>query len=353
MAETWAVAYATTRARRDRNATARAGCIQKPAEAAERLAALVTGLWVIAVGLALAGPAAIAAEWVERPFHPVVGSRWIIQSQETEEDKAGSTVVGTSTKKITALLTFEEKLTDGYRITYRRTDSSYEGDADDPVTARAALAAMQGHTFRAVTDLAGKPLRVENLPELRAALRKAIDDVAATAASPEITAAIKKMMADFADIDDKRAAEKNLDDVPAMALGQNTGLKIGEVRRQTVTEPLPGASPLLKTASLTLVEAAPDGAKARFEAVEVTDPESMRAMLLSYLGKLDASDGGVREQIDLIKKMQFAQEQKTGIEVTAGMTRTLDIAMTTSKHIPGEADVLITNHRVVTISPAP
>src|SRR5262249_40784593 len=102
-----------------------------------------------------------------------------------------------------------------------------------------------------------------------------------------------------------------------------------------------------------LVDAASHGAKAHYKLVETTDPESMQAMLIGLLRKLDQSDPAVREQIDAAKKMQFTQVEQTEIEVVAGMTHGLDITMTTKKLVPGEPEVVIVNHRVVTITPAP
>ncbi|HXC28809.1 MAG TPA: glutathione S-transferase N-terminal domain-containing protein [Stellaceae bacterium] len=269
---------------------------------------------------------AVAADPSERPFNPTVDSRWIVQSDETEKDEANGSVVGSSTTKITALLVYKEKLPDGYRITYERTNSSYEGDADDPAAARAALAALQGLTLQAVTDLSGKPLRVENLPGLRAALQKMVDGVTGTVADPQTAAAARTMMADLAKTDEKDAAEHNLGKLPALALGQNSSLALGETRRQTVEEAVPGATPLQKTVTLTLLNVTPDGNR-RYELDEVVDPDSMRAMLVAYLSKLDTSNPGVQEQIDQAKKMTISQEHRTQIEVSDGMARSLHIGI--------------------------
>jgi len=305
----------------------------------------------IAVGLLLAIGYAPAADWSERRFNPPVVSRWIIQSDETEKDEADGSVTGTSTKKITALLIYEEKLADGYRITYRRTDGSYEGDTDDPAVARAALAAMQGHSYRVVTDLAGTPLRVENLVELRAAVRKTIDDVAAKAGNAEVEAFVKKLMANFANIDEKQAAE-HLDELPLLARGQNTGLRPGEVRRQTIPETVPGATPIQKTITLRIVDVAPDGAKVRLELVDASDPESLKARMISLLGKLDLSNPAVREQVDAVKKMHFTQESRTEINVVDGMTLNLQVNSVTFRSLLG-GTARITNRNLVTVSPAP
>jgi hypothetical protein len=303
------------------------------------------------VGLAATSVGAAAADPNERPFNPVIGSRWIIQSDETEKDEANGSVVGSSTTKITALLVYKEKLPDGYRITYERTNSSYDGNADDPNAARAALAALQGLTLQAVTDLSGKPLRVENLPELRVALQKMVDGVTGTVADPQTAAAARTMMADLAKTNEKDAAEHNFGKLPVLALGQNSGLALGETRRQTLEEAVPGATPLQTTVTLTLLDATPDG-KRRYEFDEVVDPDSMRAMLVAYLSKLDTSNPEVQEQIDQAKKITISQEHRTQIEVSDGMARSLHVEEVTVKRLQ-DAETRLTTNNAVTVSPAP
>lgn len=329
-----------------------------PAEPINR--SVWTGRWrlcrpaayVTFIGVLLAGTSihTAAADPGERPFNPTIGSRWIVQSDETEKDEANGSVVGSSTTKITALLVYKEKLPDGYRVTYERTNSSYDGNADDPAAARAALAALQGLTLQAVTDLSGKPLRVENLPELRVALQKVVDGVTGTVADPQTAAAARTMMADLAKTDEKDAAEHNLGQLPVLALGQNSGLALGETRRQMAEEAVPGATPLKKAVTLTLLNATPDGNR-QYEYDEVVDPDSMRAMLVAYLSKLDTSNPGVQEQIDQAKKMTISQEHRTQIEVSDGMARSLHIESATIKRFQ-DAESRLTTTNVVTVSEA-
>ena len=312
-----------------------------------RRAAIATMIVVAALGFAKSA----AAETVERPFNPPVGSRWVIESNETEKDEASGDPTTTSTKKTTALLTYEAKLSDGYRISYQTTESTYEGDTDDPAEMRAAAAAMRGLTYRVVTDLSGKPLRVENLEEVQAALRKMIDATTGTLANPQVVDAAKKMMAGIAEEDEKQAAQ-HIGQLRRMALVQNSGLKPGETRQQTVAKTDSFVqTPEHETVTVTLLDAAPDGAKARFRVTEVSDPEAIRAMLLALVGKLDPADPEVRDQIAAIKQMVFRQESKIEIDVIDGMTRNLDIYSVTERHL-GASTARISNHEVVTISPA-
>jgi hypothetical protein len=308
----------------------------------------------IAVGAATVVAALIftksaVAETIERPFNPPIGSRWTIESIETEKDEGGDPTT-TSTKKTTQLLTYAAKLPDGYRISFQTTASTFEGDTDDPAMMRAAAAAMRGLTYRVVTDLSGKPLRVENLDEVRAALRKLVDVTTGTLADPQVIDAAKKMMAGMADQDDKQAAE-HVGRLRMIALGQNTGFKPGESRQRTFDESSSFPTPIRQAQTVTLLDMTPDGAKAHYRVTEVSDPESMRALLLALIGKFDTSDPQVREQIDAIKQMVLRQESQIEIEVIDGMTRNLDIVSITERRL-GAGGVRVTTHETLAITPA-
>ena len=306
---------------------------------------------ILIIVAALIVASAALAETVERRFNPPVGSRWTIESNETEKDEATGDPTTTSTKKTTALLTYEAKLPDGYRISYQTTESTYEGDTDDPAEMHAGAAAMCGLTYRVVTDLSGKPLRVENLEDVRAALRKMIEATTGAVANPQVADAAKKMMAGIAEEDDKQAAQ-HIGPLKRMSLAQNSGLKPGESRQQTITE-TESFSPTPKhdTVTVTLLDAAPDRAKAHYRITEVSDPEAARAMLLAVVGRLDPTDPEVRDQIAAIKQMVLRQEATVEIDVVDGMTRNLDIDTVTERHL-GASSARISTHEAVTISPA-
>src|SRR5450432_3293421 len=144
---------------------------------------LRTGLraGLFALGLALSCLPAAAADWAERPFIPPIGIRWIIQmaiSKEEFRHENGRDSVKKSTRTVTSELTFEAKTATGYRVVYRRTKFSYDGDADKAAVMRPALAALNNITLRLVTDANGKPLKVENLDDIKSGLRKMVDTLA-------------------------------------------------------------------------------------------------------------------------------------------------------------------------------
>ena len=304
---------------------------------------------VVIVIAALIFAKSAVAESVECPFNPPVGSHWTIESIVAETDEGDATT--TSTKKSTQLLTYEEKVPDGFRISFQTTAYTFEGNTDNAVMMRAGAAVMRALTYRVVTDLSGKPLRVENLDEVRVTLRKMADTISGTLDDQAVAEASKKVMADMFDKDEKQAAE-HVGRLRMMALGQNTGLKPGESRQQTFDEFMGrGIPPIRQTQTVTLLDMAPDGVKAHYRVTEVSDPESARAMLLSLVGKLDNSDPEVREQIDAIKKMVLRQESQIEIDVVDGMTRKLDIVSITERRL-GNEGTRITTHEALTVAPA-
>src|SRR5207244_4151808 len=115
---------------------------------------------------------------VERPYDAQVGSKWIIESEtrsaDTRPDGPRSSVT-----KIHAELTIDAKTPEGFRITYVNRGASIEGNDPTAPMLRSAMKALENVPIRATTDLAGKPVRVDNLDEAKAALRNMVDSLTA------------------------------------------------------------------------------------------------------------------------------------------------------------------------------
>lgn len=305
---------------------------------------------LLAAGVAFASSQA-AAGWVERPFDPAVGSRWIIQEDHTEEDNDNGTIAK-STKSVTSEMTIEAKIAEGFRLTYMRSASSFTGDPEDTASSRAALAALQGIRYVVITNAAGKPLRVENFGEAVAARKRMTEAVAATAADPQTKAIVQKVFADFANLDPASAAASALDELPTLAIGQNTGLKIGAAKTSATAEQS-GFAAIGESTTLSIVDADEATGEVHLTLAEVSDPESMRAMLLDIYGRMRADDPeGVDAAIAQIKRMTLSQENRTDFDVVGGMTRRMDISSTTSRALGSDRRV-VTSRTVVSVSPAP
>ena len=287
----------------------------------------VSGFALIA-GLALAA----AADWLERPFAPKIGSRWTIETEETTERQADGATTQDSEKK-TALLTFVGKTKDGFRITYHRRGSS----DPEPV-------------YRVVTDASGKPLRVENLEEMKAALRKAVTQSAETG-DPQNTAAVKRLFDDLDKLDEGGAAREHLDVLPVLALGQTTGLKIGETRTDTLTRPFPGGGQIQENRSLTIAHADPASGNVTFILTTTGEPGSLRTALIGMMEQLGETNPEAKRQAEALKELQISQESRTEIDVVGGMTRQLRVETTTAESLHGNSTLTVV-HKTVSVTAA-
>ena len=304
---------------------------------------------VLAGGLATVS--ALADDWTERPYNPPVGSRWIIQRDLfTEQNDEGT--ISKKTFRITSELKITEKTPTGFRITYARRNSSYESDnTEQQAMIRPALAALQGVEYHASTDAAGKPLRVDNIEDVKAALRGMADSIAKGSGGPEVASVVQQMLAPMLQVDETSAAELYLDQLPALALTQNTGLKLGEIRRDSISQPNPMGKLVINRA-LEIAEADPATGDVKYVLTESYDPASMQAFLVQLLERLGRTGTDVSEPEKNIKDLVMSLDERTESKVTDGMTRSMIEESTSNADLPGTKRV-IKSRKVVTVTPAP
>jgi hypothetical protein len=304
---------------------------------------------LLLVGGLMIQPAA-ADNWVEPKFAPPVGSKWLVQREVNVEKNERGTMIG-HTLKQTALLTVEEKTADGYVMTYDRQSSSYDGDPAGASRQRIEFAAMQGIPLRFVTDAAGKPLRIVNFADLKALLKQAIDAQPISTADPEALASLRRVADRMASVDDKKAAALYLDELPLMAMGQNTGLQPGEVHRAT----LPVANALIdgvtKVLALSIAQDDPASGKVRYLMTETFDPDSMKALVSETFKELALTNVSAAAVSDALKTAVVAGIARAQLDVAGGMTRELRRQWVTSFRGPGGLSVT-SEDELVTISPA-
>jgi hypothetical protein len=309
---------------------------------------LVLPVLLLAGGL-LIRPAA-ADDWVEPKFAPLVGSKWLVQREVNVEKNERGTMIG-HTLKQTALLTVEEKTANGYVMTYERQNSSYDGDPAGASRQRIEFAAEQGVPLRFVTDASGKPLRVVNFADLKAVLKQAIDAQPIATADPDALASLHRVADRMASVDDKKAAELYLDELPLMAMGQNTGLRPGEVHRAT----LPVANALIdgvtKVLALSIVQDDPATGKVRYLMTETFDPDSMKTLVSETVKELALTNVSAAAVSDALKTAVVAGVARAQLDVAGGMTRELRRQWVTSFRGPGGLSVT-SEDELVTISPA-
>jgi hypothetical protein len=135
-----------------------------------------------------------AADVAERPYNPPVGSHWIIES-ETSADEVRPDGPRTSLIKMRAELTIDEKTADGFRISYVNRGTTTDGNDPSVTLLRSAIRALENVTIRATTDASGKPVRVDNLDEAKAAMRAMKDGMFEPFKDkPQLVALLNQMM---------------------------------------------------------------------------------------------------------------------------------------------------------------
>ncbi len=319
--------------------------------------------WRIRVACFIAALASLCAaqgcvaDAVEQPHNPPVGSKWIIAT-EIQSDDTRPEGPRSSLTKVRAEMTVDAKLPDGFRITYVNRGASIEGNDPSAPVMRSAMKALENVPVHATTDLAGKPVRVDNLDEAKAALRNMVDGIAAPFRDkPQVAAVIKQMMSGLIEVDADHAAEAYVDELPAFARAQNTGMRRGDVRRSSLVanNPLGENGTLKSSEAFELTEAGSTTGRRVYVKTTAYDTASMKDFTQSLSKKLMAAAGGSikPEQIDsLVKQMVLTLDEREVFEVEDGMTRKItDKTVTTVRAMEHNLQKIET--KTVTLTRAP
>ena len=316
--------------------------------ACRRVARLVLPI-MLAAG-ALAPSIALAADWAEPKFDPPVGSKWVVERQlDVEKNRAGS-IVG-HTLKERALLTIEAKTDSGFVVTYTRQSSSWEGDPAGAAVQRIAFQALQGLAVRVDTDASGKPLRIENWDAVKSAMKDALAAEPVSTADPDKLARISEYTARMVAVDDKKAAELFLEDLPTLAMGQNTDLKPGEVHKNTVPVANALSDTVTKTVMMSIGAADPEMGKVRYLLTETYDPGAMKELVAETSRELAVTNVSAGALDQAIKNSTVSAVIRAELSVEGGITRQLRGNSIYSFRTPGSITV-DREDELVTVSPA-
>jgi hypothetical protein len=319
---------------------------------------------VIFIGMALAclGISALrmmptsAADAVELPYNPPVGSHWIIDT-ETATDSQRPEGPQTSLIKTHAEMTVEARTADGFRISYVNRGATFEGNTPMLPLMRTAVKALENVTIHATTDGSGKPVRVDNLDEAKTAMRAMVDTMLTPFKDkPQVVAVMNQLMAKLIEVDATQAATAYLEEMPVLARAQGTGMKAGEIKRSSDSADNPLGGGMLKSNStFELTEADAATGKRVFVRTTAYDDASLREMMQAVSRKLLAASGDATkaEQIDrLVKSMALSLDEKTTFEVEDGMTRKVSEKSVTSASAMGHT-LSKTETKTVTVTRAP
>jgi hypothetical protein len=315
---------------------------------------LIRTFAVVVAALTVFGAARVSA--AEPAYDPPAGSRWTIES-ETRGEEVRPEGSATSLIKMRAELTIEEKTPDGFRVSYVHRGATVEGNARDLPLQRGYMKVLENVAIRASTDLAGRPLSIDNLDEVRTAMRRAAGGLAAQfAGTPSDRALFDQLTSELIEVDAKRAVSVYLGHLALLAVAQNAGMKPGEFRltSKPVENPLDGDA-LMSNERFELVEA--DAATGRLKFVSLTsiDAGSMKDFMQSFARSLLAASGDsiTPEKIDwLVSSMAFSLDKRAEFEVVDGLTR--KVAETSTTVFRGmEQNLTQTEARIITVTRAP
>ena len=294
---------------------------------------------------------ALAAEPV---YDPQVGSRWIVETEARSEEIRPE---GTATSMIRTRgeLTIEQKTADGFRISYVQRDATVEGNARSVALRRAYVKVLENVVIRASTDPSGKPLRIDDLDQTKAAMRAAASGlVEQFDRRPAARALFDQLMSELVEVGAENAASVYLDALAVLAAAQNTGMNQGESRQVTrpAENPL-GGDALKSTERFELVDA--DAARLKFVKVTSIDAVSMNEFMQFFARSLLAASGDsvTPERVNLlVNSMAFSFDKRAEFEVEGGMTRKVaESARTVFRGM--EQNLIQTDTRTITVTPAP
>lgn len=295
---------------------------------------------ITTTAFALLCSAALAQTYVERPYNPPVGSKWqIIGDTSTHENRPGS---GNRDEQIKtrADLTIDEKLPEGFRVTYTNRSIDATGNALATKLVSEAYAAMRDIPIRARLDKAGRPVEIENLAEIKTAMRGVVDKIVAKFENnPKGAGLIRQMFEGMVIVEGRDAATVYLEELPQLAAVQNIGLQPGNVRKDTESNPSPIGNATFKTILTTRLDSHDAKAgTARFIRKREYDKESLREAIMDMVRKLAAAGDNktiTPEVLDIMKKVSFSIEGETVYDVDNGMTVRIDDREFTSASVMG------------------
>src|ERR1700733_5343413 len=156
----------------------------------------------------------------EPAYDPQAGSRWMGETEAgSEEVRPDGTA--TSTIKTRGELTIEQKTEDGFRISYVQRDATVEGNARSVPLSRAYMKVLENVVIRASTDPAGKPLRIDNLDEAKAAMRDAASGLTEQFdRRPATRALFDQLMSQLVEVGAENAASVYIDVLGVLAVAQ-------------------------------------------------------------------------------------------------------------------------------------
>lgn len=312
---------------------------------------LSVALWS-AVVLASLHAAPSTASSVERPYDPPPGSRWIIESSVTSDEKAPGAAQSVIIKT-RAEMTVERRTPAGFVVTYVARGVTVEGSGQQLSARRVLLQALENVDVHVTTDLSGKPLSVDNLDEVRGAVRSALATQAQ--GDPRTQAAIGRAVSALIDGGGARLVAALTGDLTDLAKAQNTGLEPGKYRHIFTEADNPmGGDALRCNTMFHIADADPAAGRLTVVGTFSYDRLSTRSFLKTIGEKFVAAVGQAKAAVIdvLVEAMVIDLDGRTRFEVEDGITRKITETSVTTTRAMGQNASRIEN-RTVTVTRAP
>jgi hypothetical protein len=319
--------------------------------AAPKAASFATILLVLA-GTFGRPAGARADEWVERPFDPLAGNRWIIHSNETTRDERDG-AEQMSVTSLTAELTIDEKTGEGFHITYVVQNAGYQGEARTAALIAPVLKLLENLHVHATTARNGMPLRIDNLDEIQVAARAAIDGLSAQFAEhPQLASMVRQLATRMLIANENLAPTVYLGSLATLALGQDTGLRPGETRRNDdVADPF-GGTPIKSETTLRIESFDAATGNVRYVRTRTLDPDAIREFLKKMAQQLAGGKVPPEQTEKFLQQFTMTLDSRTEIDVEQGMTRAVREEDVARADTPGHS-IVKRAHKLLTVAPAP
>lgn len=305
-----------------------------------------------AVVLASLHAAPSTASKVERPYDPLPGSRWIIESSVSSDETAPGAAQSVAIKS-RAEMTVERRIPAGFAVTYVARGVTVEGSGQQLSARRVFLQALQNVEIHATTDLSGKPLSIDNVDEVRGALRNAL--AAQRQGDPRTQGAIERAVSGLLDARGAGLVSALTGDLTDLAKAQNTGLEPGKYRHIFTEADNPmGGDALRCNTMFHIADADPAAGRLKVVSTFSYDRLSTRSFLKTIGEKFVAAVGQAKAAaIDVIvEAMVIDLDGRALFEVEDGMTRKITETSVTTTRAMGQNASRIEN-KVVTVTRAP
>lgn len=258
---------------------------------------------------------------VSAPYRPKVGSRWRLDQEVRKTKSKDGKVVEQTTVKEQTHVVVEATVAEGYRIKSKVVDASMQSNTPMAAIMGPVVESAKGMTLSYDTDGDGVPVRINNVDEIKALMRRAFDAIEQSKPEfkqvPQLAEMMRGIRSQYEGVDATTGATILLEEVQAVALVQGFNLALGEERTyQTEVASLVGSGTMRANGRFRLTKV--DNAKglAFIEHRQTIDPEDLRRVVTGFIAKiLPGEDAGSAKFNEAMAKLKIDRNEVAHYEV--------------------------------------